>query len=277
MFDPLNKQLDELRKAETELERAVPITMVMEENAADARHVRAGARRFRAKGEQVTRGVPASLPPLPAGAADNRLGLAQWLVDPANPLVARVTVNRYWQQYFGTGIVKTSDDFGSRGEWPTHPELLDWLAARVHRLRLGRQGHATADRHVGHLSASRRTSTPRLLEHDPYNRLLARGPRFRLDAEMIRDNALAVSGLLERHDGRAERLALSAGRLVGRADHGRQATCRAKGGDLYRRGHLHLLEAVDSLSAADDVRRAEPRSLHRLPPGPTRRCRRWCC
>jgi len=83
---------------------------------------------FRAKGDKVAPGVPASLPPLPPGAPPNRLGLARWLVDPANPLVSRVTVNRYWQQYFGTGLVKTSEDFGSQGEWPSHPELLDWLA-----------------------------------------------------------------------------------------------------------------------------------------------------
>ena len=84
-------------------------------------------------GEKVEPGVPAVLPPLPAKAPNNRLGFAKWLIDPANPLTARVTVNRFWQMYFGTGIVKTTEDFGSQGEWPSHPELLDWLATEFLR------------------------------------------------------------------------------------------------------------------------------------------------
>jgi hypothetical protein len=195
LFEPLNHQLDELRKAEGELNRAVPITMVMQENPQMRDTFVLTRGDFRAKGERVARGVPASLPPLPAGAPDNRLGLAQWLTDPNNPLVARVTVNRYWQQYFGMGIVKTSDDFGSRGEGPSHGELLDWLAGEF----VASGWDVKALQRLIVTSATYRQSAKvdaRLLEHDPFNRLLARGARFRLDAEMIRDNALAASGLL---------------------------------------------------------------------------------
>jgi hypothetical protein len=148
------------------------------------------------RGEQVQPGVPAALPPLPAGATANRLGLARWLVDPSQPLTARVTVNRYWQMFFGTGLVKTSEDFGSQGDLPSHPQLLDWLAAEFvesgwdvkHLVRL-----------IVTSAAYRQSSavTPELLAHDPENRLLARGARFRLQAEFIRDQALAVSGLLD--------------------------------------------------------------------------------
>jgi hypothetical protein len=146
-------------------------------------------------GEKVTRGVPAALPPLPPGAPNNRLGFTQWLVSPENPLTARVTVNRFWQMLFGVGIVKTVEDFGSQGEWPTHPELLDWLATEFMQngwdvkklLRL-----------IVTSSTYRQSSrvTPELLQRDPENRLLARGPRFRMPAEMIRDQALSASGLL---------------------------------------------------------------------------------
>ena len=147
-------------------------------------------------GESVQPGTPAILhPSTSATAQPTRLDLARWLVDPENPLVARVTVNRWWAEFFGRGLVATPEDFGAKGEAPTHPELLDWLAVEfvergwsmkhIHRLIA--------------LSATYRQSsrvTPELLARDDENRLLARGPRFRLDAEAIRDNALAVAGLL---------------------------------------------------------------------------------
>ena len=104
-------------------------------------------------GDKVSPGVPAVLPLLPAGAPNNRLGFAEWLIDPANPLLARVTVNRFWQMYFGTGIVKTVEDFGSQGEWPSNPELLDWLATEFVRSRMGREGAAKADRDQRDISA----------------------------------------------------------------------------------------------------------------------------
>lgn len=148
-------------------------------------------------GEEVAAAVPAALPPLPAGAPRNRLGLAQWTVDRTNPLTARVTVNRFWQEVFGQGLVITTEDFGVTGMLPTHPHLIDWLAVefqdsgwdvkRLFKLML--------------MSASYRQSAAAdadKLERDPANALLARGPRFRMDAEMLRDTALASSGLLSR-------------------------------------------------------------------------------
>lgn len=151
-------------------------------------------------GEKVTPATPHALPPLPEGAPANRLGLAMWTVMPSNPLVARVAVNRFWQMLFGIGIVRTAADFGTQGEWPSHPELLDWLA--VEFVRSGWDTKALLRTIV--LSQTYRQSsatTPELLERDPDNRLLARGPRFRLSAELIRDQALAVSGLLVRQLG----------------------------------------------------------------------------
>jgi hypothetical protein len=146
-------------------------------------------------GPKVERGVPAILPPLPAGAPNNRLGLAKWLVDPANPLTARVTVNRFWQSYFGTGIVKTVEDFGSQGEWPSHPELLDWLATEF--IRTGWNIKAMQKTIVMSATYRQSSTAPEgLLVRDPENRLLARGPRVRLAAEEVRDQALAASGLL---------------------------------------------------------------------------------
>ena len=152
------------------------------------------------KGDQVERGVPSVLPPLPEGVPNNRLGLAKWLVAPNHPLTSRVIINRYWQQFFGTGIVKTAEDFGAQGTWPTHPELLDWLATefiqsgwdvkRMHKLML--------------MSGTYRQSakvSPAVLSRDPENVLLARGPRFRFDAEVIRDSILFSSGLLVERSG----------------------------------------------------------------------------
>ncbi len=147
--------------------------------------------------ERVVAGTPAALPPMAESLPRNRLGLAQWLVDEANPLTGRVTVNRFWQQVFGTGLVATSDDFGAQGETPSHPELLDHLAAGF------RESGWDVKQFFRALvtSATYRQSaamTPEKLEQDPQNRLLSRGPRFRMDAEMVRDQALAASGLLVR-------------------------------------------------------------------------------
>ncbi len=147
--------------------------------------------------ERVLAGTPAALPPMPEDLPRNRLGLAHWLVDEANPLTARVTVNRFWQQVFGTGLVTTSEDFGAQGEVPSHPELLDHLATEFRD-----SGWDVKDffRRLVTSSTYRQAAmlTPDKLEHDPQNRLLSRGPRFRMDAEMVRDAALAASGLLVR-------------------------------------------------------------------------------
>jgi hypothetical protein len=155
---------------------------------------------FLDKGERALPGTPAALHPMRQGSPRDRLGLARWLVDPENPLVARVVVNRVWEQYFGRGLVDTPEDFGSRGHPPSHPELLDWLAAEfVTRGWSLKALHRSIVTSATYRQASR--LTPALQARDPLNRLLARGPRFRLEAEMIRDSFLAASGLLSRKMG----------------------------------------------------------------------------
>ena len=150
--------------------------------------------------ERVLAGTPAALPPMPEDLPRNRLGLAHWLVDESNPLMARVTVNRYWQQVFGAGLATTSEDFGAQGDVPTHPELLDYLATEFRESDWDVKGFF---RRLVLSSTYRQaaTLTPEKLERDPGNRLLSRGPRFRMDAEMVRDAALAASGLLVRKIG----------------------------------------------------------------------------
>lgn len=145
--------------------------------------------------DEVHPNVPSVLPPMPQSAPRNRLGLAQWLVNASNPLTARVTVNRFWQELFGTGIVKTAEDFGAQGEPPSHPELLDWLAVEF---RESGWDVKKMYRLIVTSATYRQSSetTKDKLEHDLDNRLLSRGPRFRMDAEMVRDYALATSGLL---------------------------------------------------------------------------------
>ncbi len=150
---------------------------------------------YNRKGDVVTAGVPEELMPMSKDAPANRLGFANWLIDAKHPLTARVAVNRYWQQLFGTGLVKTSEDFGTQGEWPSHPELLDTLATEFVR-----SGWDVKSMLRSMLTSATYRQSPRvsakLYGRYPENRLLARGPRFRLDAEQIRDQALAVSGLL---------------------------------------------------------------------------------
>jgi hypothetical protein len=193
----LKKSVEAKQKAIGDYEKSFLEVMVMEERPAprDTFLLNRGEWNNPDKSEKLTPAVPAALPPLPKDLPASRLALARWLVDPAQPLTARVAVNRYWQHFFGTGLVKTVEDFGSQGEPPTHPELLDWLATEfvcsgwnvkhMHRLIV--------------LSATYRQSsrtTPELLERDPNNVLLSRGPRVRLSSLVLRDQALFLSGLL---------------------------------------------------------------------------------
>ena len=194
---PLRDAVADLRTLREERARywdAVPAVMVMEELPTPRDTFVLIRGEYDRRGEKVTAGTPARLNPFPAGTPTNRLGLARWLVDPANPLAARVAVNRAWQLHFGTGLVKTTEDFGTQGAFPSHPELLDWLAAefatdwdvkRLHRLIVTSATYRQASR-----------VTPELLAKDPEDRLLARFPRLRLAPEMVRDQALLASGLL---------------------------------------------------------------------------------
>ena len=191
-----------LQEQKKQLDFLIPTTMVMKQMSKPRMTHVLGRGDYRNKRDAVSAGVPGVLPPLPPDAPPNRLGLAKWLVDPSNPLTARVAVNRYWQMYFGTGIVKTSEDFGSQGEAPSHPALLDWLATEF--VESGWDVKAM-QRQIVTSTTYRQSSrvTPELHAKDSENRLLARGARFRLDAEVVRDNALAAAGLLNREIGGA--------------------------------------------------------------------------
>lgn len=192
---PWRKELEGVEKELKTLNDAIPKSMIVEELAQPKEAFVLIRGEYDKKGDPVERHVPATLPPLPEEAPQNRLGLAKWLVDPSHPLTSRVTVNRWWQRIFGTGLVKTSEDFGVQGEPPSHPELLDWLA--VEFIESGWDIKHMQKLMV--MSATYRQQaavTPRSLEVDPYNRYLSYSPRFRLDAEAIRDTALSVSGLL---------------------------------------------------------------------------------
>ena len=190
------KQLDVVRGRLAKLEAEVPTTMVMGEKSPPRKTFVLNRGQYDQPSEvEVGAGLPVALGQWPDNLSRDRLGLAKWMTSGANPLTSRVTVNRLWQMHFGTGIVKSVEDFGAQGEWPTHPELLDWLATEF--VRTGWNLKAMHKQIV--MSATYRQSsrvTPALLEADPANRLYARGPRFRLPAEMIRDHALSASGLL---------------------------------------------------------------------------------
>jgi hypothetical protein len=225
--------LAELEQERQRLMDSVPTTMVMRELPAPRpAHVLIRGQYDR-PGEKVRPDVPAVLAGWPAGQKLNRLGLARWLVDAGNPLTARVQINRLWQMLFGEGLVKTAEDFGAQGDWPSHPELLDFLAVEFresgwdvkHILRL-----------IVTSSTYRQSSrlTPELHRRDPGNRLLARGPRLRLSAEMVRDQALAASGLLvERLGGPSIKPYQPSGLWRELAD---VEYKRDRGEDLYRRG-----------------------------------------
>ena len=185
------KRLEDDRK---DLWESFPTVMVMEEMEERKPTFRLNRGVYDNPAEEVFPGTPSILPPMPDG-EKNRLTFANWLVSPENPLMSRVTVNRYWQMYFGTGLVRTSDNFGSQGEFPSHPELLDWLATTF----VESNWNVKELQRLIVTSATYRQSSavsPELLQRDPENRLLARATRMRLPAQMIRDQALSISGLL---------------------------------------------------------------------------------
>jgi cytochrome c553 len=190
------QQLQEARRAESDWQNTRPQTLVLTDLPQGRDTFVLSRGQYDQPGERVQPDVPALLPPLPADAPRNRLTLARWLVDPGHPLTSRVLVNRWWAMIFGAGLVRTPGDFGAQGEPPDHPDLLDWLA--VDFREKGWNLKAFLKSVV--LSATYRQSATVTVE-DPENRLLARGPRFRLPGELIRDQALAVSGLLTRQLG----------------------------------------------------------------------------
>ena len=192
-------ELNELKTQLAETRKGIVTSQVMAEMAKPRDTFILGRGDYRNQTEKVTPGVPTMLPPLPKDAPANRLGLAQWLFSPQHPLTARVAVNRYWQLHFGTGLVKTTEDFGSQGDAPIQRDVLDWLATEFQS-----NWDVKAMQRLIVTSATYRQSSQvsaELLEKDPENRLLARGPRFRLPAEMVRDNALAVSHLIDKSIG----------------------------------------------------------------------------
>jgi hypothetical protein len=196
-YQSLTKKYNDLRQEESAFKSRGTIAHVMQERPSEPTAYVLFRGEYDKRRDRVKPGTPKSLPPMPDDLPRNRLGFARWLLRPDNPLTARVTVNRFWQEVFGTGIVRTSGDFGTTGELPSNQELLDWLAVEFRESGWDVKRFFTLLVTSATYRQAART-TPEKLEKDPDNRLLSRGPRYRLDAEMIRDYALAASGLLVR-------------------------------------------------------------------------------
>ena len=240
-IDPVRLQtrfrIADLKRRISELEQLGEVAQVMQEMETPRETFVHERGNYKTPGERVTPGVPARFAATDDEGPRNRLEFARWLVSGEHPLTARVTVNRIWQHSFGNGIVRTDSDFGYQGEWPSHPDLLDWLACEF--VESGWNVKSLHRRIV--TSATYRQSsrvTPQLLVVDPENRLLARGPRFRLAAEQIRDNMLAVSGLLDRRIGGPSVYPVQPEGLW--EEHGQNTYSgkwtTSRGPDLYRRG-----------------------------------------
>jgi len=230
---PLQQQLDAAKKELTRIDNTVLVTMIMEERKEprDSFVLLRGI--YNKYGDKVSPAVPACFPPLPKGAPNNRLGFAKWLVDRSNPLTARVIVNRYWQMFFGVGLVKTGEDFGAQGEPPTHAALLDWLAVEFMRTWDVKAMHRLIVTSATYRQSSH--VTPTLLEKDPDNRLLSRGPRGRLSAFALRDQALALSGLLTERAGGPPAKPYQPPGLWEDFSFGKISYKQDKGAELYRR------------------------------------------
>jgi Protein of unknown function (DUF1553)/Protein of unknown function (DUF1549)/Planctomycete cytochrome C len=231
---PLRDQLDAIQKKIAAV--LVVQTPVMKELPPDKQrptkvHVRGN---FLDQGDMVQPTMPAAFHPFPAGAPINRLGVAEWLMHRDNPLTARVAVNRFWAHLFGRGLVETQEDFGSQGQPPTHPELLDWLAVEFRDKDWSMKGLLKEIVMSATYRQSSRT-TPDLAKRDPDNRLLARGPRFRMEAEMIRDTTLAASGLLS-HKMFGPSVMPPQPEGLWKSVYSGEKWITAKGEDRYRRG-----------------------------------------
>lgn len=244
---PMLGEVNALKQQRAELDKQVPSTFIFKDldKPRDSFVMIRG--QYDKKGEKVAPGTPAILPPLKSADTNarlNRLDLAKWLMSAEHPLTARVTVNRFWQQFFGVGLVKTTTDFGSQGEPPVHPELLDWLS--IHFRETGWDVKALVKTFL--TSAAFRQSsrvTRELWERDPENRLLARGPRFRLDAEQVRDNVLHISGLLDPKMGGRGVNTYQPPNLwepIGYIDSNTRNYKQGTGSDLYRRSLYTFLK-----------------------------------
>lgn len=237
----LREEAKVARKAKEDFERSIPNAMVMGEMAKPRDTYVLVRGQYDKKGDKVDRALPAALPGLPEGSQANRLGLARWLVAKDHPLTARVTVNRFWQMYFGNGLVKSAENFGTQGDLPTNPELLDWLATEF--VRTGWDVKAFQKRVLMSATYRQDSRAPRsLYERDPENRWLARGPRVRLQAEFLRDLALSVSGLMDPRIGGAAVFPYQPSglweELMSRSDNDSftaQKYVPSRGADLYRR------------------------------------------
>ena len=227
------KAIDELRAEEDKIQQQIPHVMVMRDEKKRETHILKRGN-YETPGDIVPPAVPASLPPLPVGTKADRMALARWLVSPQHPLMSRVVINRLWQLFFGRGIVKTPDDFGLQGALPSHPELLDWLAVEFresgwdvqHMIRLIVQSKTYRQSAV---------VTPALLAKDPENILLARGPRHRLDSRFLRDQALALSGLLVEKRGGPAVMPYQPPGIWEEMSFGKNRYFQGSGEDLYRR------------------------------------------
>ncbi len=227
------KVIDELRAEEDKIQQQIPHVMVMRDEKKRETHILKRGN-YETPGDIVPPAVPASMPPLPAGTKADRMALAKWLVSPQHPLMSRVVINRLWQQFFGRGIVKTPDDFGLQGALPSHPELLDWLAVEFRESGWDVQ-------HMIRLIVGSKTYrqsavvTPAMLAKDPENALLARGPRHRLDSRFLRDQALALSGLLVEKRGGPAVMPYQPPGIWEEMSFGKNRYFQGTGEDLYRR------------------------------------------
>ena len=264
------KEAEAAKKKREGYERSFSRTMVMRDRAKPRETFILVRGAYNKYADKVAHGVPSILPPLPESAAANRQTLAKWLVEPAHPLTARVTVNRYWQMFFGVGLVKTTENFGLQGDLPSHPQLLDWLATEFISPSVAqpsvKNSHADNAWNVKHMlrlivtSATYRQSSkvkPALLERDPENRLLARGSRFRLPSWMIRDQALAASGLLVERVGGPPVKGYQPAGIWEEATFGKIRYQQDKGEALYRRSLYQFWRRIVGPTIFFDVARRQ--------------------